>query len=280
MTGPPTKKPPKAPPSKAKAPPQADPPANTFSVTSGVIANRPQKVCVFGPGGVGKSSFAELAKMAGRKPLMIDLERGSGHLDVDRIDTIETWEQMLSCLRDKKLWQNYDLVCIDSFTMAEDLCLAWTLENVPNNKGEKVAGLEFYGWGSGATHMFETFLQLISALDQHVREGRSVLAICHDCTSKVPNPSSDDYLRFEPRMSNSSRGNIRSKIVEWVDHMLFVSFDVYANKEGKATGSGTRTIYPQQHATHIAKSRTLSDELDYIHNDPTIWNLIFNNKEA
>ena len=37
--------------------------------------------------------------------------------------------------------------------------------------------------------------QRLADLDRHCRAGRHVVLICHDCTSTVPNPAGEDWLR-------------------------------------------------------------------------------------
>src|SRR5690606_41783294 len=49
-------------------------------------------------------------------------------------------------------------------------------------------GVEGYGFGKGYTHVYDTFLHLLAELDRHVREGRNVIGIAHECTANVPNP--------------------------------------------------------------------------------------------
>lgn len=264
------------PPPPSAAPPAAKQQAKTsFTVSKGILRNRPQIIVVYGPGGIGKSTLVRLAQDFGRRPLTIDLEHGSGHIDIDRVE-VDSWSDTLGVLRADDLWSDRDLVVVDSLTRGEELDIAWTLENVPHEKGHTVKSIEGYGFGKGFTHVYETFLQLLAELDRHVRAGRSVLCIAHDCTASVPNPAGDDYIRYEPRLQSPSSGkaSIRHRVREWCDHLLFVGYDIDA-KDGKARGSGTRTIYPVEMPTHMAKSRTLSQPIPYNLGDTAIWQQIF-----
>jgi hypothetical protein len=273
---PPAKKP--APPPSPKGPPPASGPApvNTskFSVSSG-IGTGPLKAVVYGPGGVGKSELCSLLKDVGIRPRFLDIEEGSSYLDVDRITGIETWDDLRCVLHTQSFWQGYDAVVIDSLTKAEELAVAWTLENVlkevQGGSPVRVKSIEGYGWGKGYVHVFETFLQLLGDLDAHVRAGRHVVCVAHDCTARVPNPAGEDWIRYEPRLQSADKGNIRAKAKEWSDHMLYIGFDQYVTEDGKAKGSGTRTIYTSELPTWMAKSRCLSEPVVYEKGDATIW---------
>lgn len=244
-----------------------------FGSSSGVVATA-AKTILYGPGGVGKTSLAARIADVGIVPQFVDVEEGSHNLNVARVDpTPESWDELLQVLRDDSLWANYQAIVIDSLTRAEELAVAWTLENVPHEKGHAVKSIEGYGFGKGTVHVYETFLQLLQELDRHARAGRHVIAICHDCTANVPNPAGEDWIRYEPRLQSpaSGKSSIRHRVKEWADHLLYVGYDLIVNKEGKGQGSGTRTIYTQELPTWWAKSRTLADPIVYVDGDAELW---------
>ena len=61
-----------------------------------------------------------------------------------------------------------------------------------------------------------------------------------------------------------------------MDFLGFVDYDRYVSDEGKARGSGTRTIHCQELPTHWAKSRMLSEPIPFVQNDPVLWQQLFN----
>lgn len=252
----------------------------SFAAKSGVLGV-PIKVGLFGPGGVGKTKLITLAKSLGLKVLLIDLERGSHYLDVDRVDDVETWDELLAVLRCKDLMAQYDLIGIDSFTRAEEMSAAWVPRNVNASKtGEKPAhpSLDSYPFGEGMTFQYENFLQLLAELDKLVRNGKHVAFTCHDCISEVPNPNGENYIRYEPRLQSPKGGknSIRLRVREWTDHLLFIGYTVMATTAGKGAGSGKRFIYPTEMPTHMAKSRTLGQKIEYFDNDTTLWKKLLN----
>lgn len=272
------------PPKKAgpTMPPKALPPGNgagakpgrtEFRIQSGISANQPHRIAMYGPGGVGKTELASLLKNVGINPLFIDLEDGTRFLPVDRIGDVRTFDDLRACLQ-SNVMDSYDAVIIDSATKAEEMSIAWTLDNVKTEKGNQVTSIEGYGWGKGYVHVYETFLFLLADLDALTRKGKHVVLICHDCTASVPNPGGDDWIRYEPRLQSNKSASIRNRVKEWADHLFYIGFDV-ESKNGKGIGSGTRTIYPVEMPTHWAKSRSLADPVPYIQGIPDLWEQLF-----
>jgi hypothetical protein len=229
---------------------------------------------IYGSGGIGKTELASNIAQCGLKPLFFDCGTGTGFLDVARVDGLTTWEDLRGAVNDHELAKGFDAIVVDDLTTAEAMASMWVLDNIPaersGGQGVKVSSIEGYGWGKGYTHVYETFLLLLGDLDSHVRAGRTVICIAHDCTAKVPNPAGQDYIRYEPRLQSSEKANIRARVKEWCDHLLFVGYDVFS-KDGKASGAGTRTIYPQEMPTHLAKSRSLSDPIVYGRGSCELW---------
>lgn len=235
-----------------------------------------QKVVLFSSGGAGKTSLAAAIQQVGIKPLFLDLEQGSRHCDVARIDTIETWEDLRGILHDYELLEPYGAIIIDSLTRAEEMAATWTCANVMHEKGHQVKSIEGYGFGKGMTHVYETFLCLLGDLDALARRGKHIICTAHECVASVPNPAGEDWSRYEPRLQSpaSGKSSIRHRTKEWADHMLYIGFDVFVNEDGKAQGGGTRTIFPTEMPTHLAKSRSLADPIAYTKGSADLWKLL------
>jgi hypothetical protein len=78
---------------------------------------RAQRVVLYGVESVGKSTFAAQFP----KPLFLDIEQGTSHLDVDRCD-INSWKQLTESLAEAKA-TDYQTLVIDSADWAERLCV-------------------------------------------------------------------------------------------------------------------------------------------------------------
>lgn len=223
------------------------------------------RAVVYGPGGIGKTT---LAASAPGPVAVFDLDDSLPVLapklagvNVLAVGGIESWQALRDALNGDG-WDDVRTIVVDSITAAEELAARHTLATVPHEKGGAVKRIEDYGYGKGYTHVYETFLTLLGDLDRHVRAGRNVVLVCHDCTATVPNPQGEDYIRYEPRLQSpaSGKASIRLRVREWADHVLFLGYDLDV-KDGKAKGSGTRTVYPVELPHCMAKSRTLSEAL-------------------
>ena len=227
------------------------------------------RVCMYGTGGIGKTTLA--CQMP--EPIaFIDLDDSlpvlKPRLDAQGIGTrlamvdgVTDWGALLAALNADG-WDEIKTIVVDTATRAEKMCEDWIVATVPNEKGAKVANIEGYGFGKGYVIKEREFSKLLAVLDRHARAGRNVVLICHDCVSNVPNPDGDDWLRSEPRLQNPQGGkaSIRAAVKEWCDHLLFIGYDVAAEK-GKAKGSGTRTMYTAERPHCMAKSRTTTDAI-------------------
>lgn len=266
-------------PKSPSRPPMSAPPAGKKFSFGTVEPAKAMRVGIFGPGGIGKTSEAcrapgpiAIFDFDGSLPVLKPTLAG---LDVRPVDGVETWQDLRDALHEKSLWAGIRTIVIDSVTRAEQLAIAHTVATVKTDKNVPVTSVEAYGFGKGYRHVFETFLPLLADLDRHVRDGRNVVMIMHECTATVPNPDGEDYLRWEPRMQAQNNGNIRLAVKEWLDHLLCIRFDLSVNADGKASGNGSRTIYPVESAVHMAKSRSLKDPIEYQEGSTELWNQLF-----
>jgi hypothetical protein len=264
---------PRAPAPRATASPSTPttPPAD-LTISKG-IEQAAHRVVVYGPGGIGKTTL--VASKPGRT-LFVDLEGGSRNMDVERIH-VQDFASVRRILTDAAITQPYDTVVVDTVTALEEVAKAHMLRTVPHEKGHMVNSIEGYGFGKGYQHLFDLVMLVVADLDRLCRSGKDVVLIAHDCVDNVPNPSGEDFIRYEPHIytSKSGKASIRNRIVQWADHVLYLGYDVNS-KNGKAVGGGTRTIWAHERPDHLAKTRTIT-EPNIPWNDPTdttIWSLI------
>lgn len=223
------------------------------AVSTGIV-KRAKRILIYGPGGVGKSQLESLVPGM----LVLDLEGSTSHLDVARIDMQNAkLTDVRGALQDRSLWEPYQAVGIDTLTKVEELGVAHTCETVLHpDKGTRVSSIEGFGFGRGYQYVYDTFLPVLGDLDRIVETGRNVFLIAHECVNDTPNPSGEDFLRYEPRLQapKSGKASIRHRVFEWADIVGYLSFDV-VSKDGKGKGGGTRTLYYDARPTWWAKAR-------------------------
>lgn len=215
---------------------------------------RPLKVVIYGPEGIGKSTFASKFP----NPLFIDTEGGTRNLDVNRIKCNENWEDLLSIV--KEVTENPSVcntLVLDTADWSESLC-----DRFVCNKYRK-ENIEDFGFGKGYTYLSDEFGKLLSLLDKVIDAGINVVVTAHGKPRKYELPEEQgQFDRWEMKLSRQ----VAPLLKEWCDMLLFCNYKTYVveteNKSHKATG-GKRVIYTSHHPCWDAKSRfELPDEID------------------
>jgi hypothetical protein len=256
-------------------PPKGSAPAQTFSFSlSKAPKSNAQRIVIYGTGGIGKST---LACSAPGPVGVIDFDGSLGVLGLQHaqvVNGIDSWPSLRAAVASQELWSGIKTMIIDTATRAEAMCAAHVIATVPHEKeGRKIERIEDYGFGKGLQHIHDMFAPLLGDLDAHARSGRNVILVCHECVSNVPNPTGEDWQRYEPRLQSppSGKGSIRHLVKEWADQVLFVHYDVAIGQDGKAKGSGTRSIQPVERPWCMAKSRTIDTPIPYPKNSDALW---------
>lgn len=229
-----------------------------LNITKGKI-DRAQKVVIYGSEGIGKSGLA--AKFP--DPLFIDTEGGTAHMDVRRIEKPQSWEEMLSVV--KEVAATKDLcrtLVLDTADWAEQLIVSYLCTKYKQNS------IESFGYGKGYTYLGEEFSRLLGALDTVLASGVHVVITAHAKMRKFEQPDEmGAYDRWEMKLSKQ----VAPLLKEWCDILLFCNYQTFVvtseNNTQKAQG-GKRVMYTSHHPAWDAKSRVPLPEvldLDYKH---------------
>ena len=224
-----------------------------LNIRKGKVA-RAQKVAIYGSEGIGKSTFAS----AFPDPLFIDTEGGTAHMDVSRVDGIQSWEELLSVVREVAAEPEVcKTLVIDTADWAEQLCVKYICEKYKQNS------LEGFGYGRGYTYLSEEFARLLSALDSVIASGKHVVITAHAKMRKFEQPDEQGaYDRWEMKLSKQ----VAPLVKEWCDMLLFLNYKTYVvttESNAKKAQGGKRVMYTSHHPCWDAKNRHgLPDELD------------------
>ena len=110
----------------------------SFEIISGIVKSA-QKVVVYGPEGIGKSTFASQFP----DPLFIDTEGSTKKLGVNRYPKPTSWEMLNNEVRDVITSKNCKTLVIDTIDWAEQLCLRSICDRYQKK------GIEDFGYGIG-----------------------------------------------------------------------------------------------------------------------------------
>ena len=229
-----------------------------LNITRGKIA-KAQKVVIYGPEGIGKTTFASQFP----DPLFIDTEGGTNQLDVARIDPApQSWNELLNIIDAVKAERPCKTLVLDTADWAEMLCIEHLC--IKN----KWVSIETPGYGAGYTAIKEEFGKLLNKLSDLIEAGINVVLTAHAMMRKFDRPDeASSYDRWELKLQRKTAPLLK----EWADALLFVNYKItvenvdksMGQKTGKARG-GKRVMYVEHHPCWDAKNRYgLTGELEF-----------------
>lgn len=219
-----------------------------------------KKVVVYGPEGIGKSTFASRFP----DPVFIDTEGSTKDMDVARFEAPSSWTMLLEQVRYVK---GHPDVCrtlvVDTADWAEMLCVDHICAKFHKD------GLEEFGYGKGYTYVQEEFGRLLNLLEEVVKAGVHVVLTAHAKMRKFEQPNElGAYDRWEMKLTKQTAPMVK----EWADMVLFANYKTFViNVDGqgaqkgknKAQG-GCRVMYTVHHPCWDAKNRYgLAEELPF-----------------
>ncbi|MGU7859879.1 ATP-binding protein [Streptococcus suis] len=229
-----------------------------MQITKGKRA-RAQRVVIYGPEGIGKSSLAAQFP----NPLFIDTEGSTDNMDVARADKPTSWTMLMNHIAFVKANPTIcQTLVIDTIDWAEALALQYICAQ--HNK----SGIEDFGWGAGYTYLIEEIGRLLDRLQELVELGINVVLTAHAQVKKFTKPDElGGYDRYELKLSNKkTETNVSAKVKEWADMVLFLNYKTFIvtddkTKKQKAQG-GQRVMQTTHSPSWDAKNRhNLPEEL-------------------
>lgn len=221
-----------------------------MQIVSGIMP-KPVKMVLYGPEGIGKSTFASQAP----RPLFADTEGSTMRLDVNRMMPIPNSLAMLTDYI-RYVIQN-PTVCktlvVDTADWAQKLMIDAVCAQ--NQK----AGIEDFGYGKGYSYVFEEFGRFLNLLDQVWERGINIIVTAHAAMRKFEQPDEmGAYDRWELKLINAQKCNVAAMLKEWADVVLFATYETIVikteDKKSKAQG-GRRVMYTTHHPCWDAKNR-------------------------
>lgn len=220
-----------------------------------------KKVVVYGPEGIGKSTFA--ARFP--EPLFIDTEGSTKDMDVSRTPEPSSWTMLLEQIT---YVMEHPQIChtlvVDTIDWAEQMCVEHICAK--HQKG----GIEDFGYGNGYVYAKEEFGRFLNRLSEVIKKGIHVVLIAHAQMRKFEQPDEmGAYDRWELKLGKKTTSQTSPLVKEWADMVLFANYKTYSvavddkGKKHKAQG-GKRVMYTNHHPCWDAKNRYgLPDEMEF-----------------
>lgn len=214
--------------------------------------NKPQRVVIYGPEGIGKSTLAA----AFPEPVFLDTEGGTIHLDVTRFPKPDNWEDVLGFIAQlSQNEHNFKTLVIDTVDWLERLLIEYICQKSHKD------GIEDFGYGKGYTYLAEEFSRFLQGLETLREQGVHIVMVAHSTIRKFEQPdAAGAYDRYELKLSKQCAPLLK----EWCDLLLFVNyFTKVTEKDGrqKAVGGKERRIYTSHCAAFDAKNRHDLDDV-------------------
>lgn len=218
-----------------------------LEITSGKLNNQAQKVVIYGPEGIGKSTFAAQFP----DTVFIDTEGSTKELDVRRLPVPSSWSYLLWEVDQVKQDPSIcSTLVIDTADWAEKLCTG----NICSKN--QVTSIESFGYGKGYVFLEEEFGRFLNKLSDLIDLEINVVITAHAAMRKFEQPDeSSAYDRWELKLQKKTAPLLK----EWADMVLFANYETYVVKEGEAKKAkargGKRVMYTTHHPCWDAKNR-------------------------
>lgn len=223
---------------------------------------KPRRTLLYGPGGIGKSTFAASAPGV----VFLPTEEGVNDLpaEVARFPLIRSWDQLMAYISElAREAHEYSTLALDTADWGEKL----TWAKVCEEKGVESIGDVKFGKGYVASvHLWEQLLQAFDWLRDN--RGMHIILLAHAKAEKFEDPEHPSYDRWQPKLHD----HVGNLLFEWCDEVFFANYqtivkveDAGFNREiGKAKGTGKRILRTTARPAAKAKNRlNMPDEIPF-----------------
>jgi hypothetical protein len=210
---------------------------------------RPIFCCIYGPDGVGKTTFASQAPDV----VFMEIERGTSQLDIARLprpESLAQFRQQLLALRNAE--HPFRTLCIDSLDFLEQLIWAEVCQEADIKSIELYAG----GFGKGFIRAGEGYWRPLMADLVELSQKMHIVLICHSKVKRFDDPTqANGYERFQLSLNDIAGAIVRQS----VDAVLFANFKTKVRELSKTNtrglGGEERALFTEYRPSHDAKNR-------------------------
>ena len=207
--------------------------------------NTPVRAVIYGPEGIGKSTFASEFP----EPIFIDTEGSTERMEVDRIP-VSNWVDLVNTI-DEIIREDhhYQTLVIDTADEAERFAIISICHGSHKNS------IADFGFGAGYTMLAELYKDLINRLDYlRSKKHMNIVFTAHSQVKMYQEPGAESYDRYELKLEKKTSPLLK----EWCDLLMFCNYDTRVfkstGKKNQATDKG-RVMYVNHSPYQDAKNR-------------------------
>lgn len=222
----------------------------------------PLRIMIYGTEGVGKSTLAAHAP----SPLWLDIEDGSGRLDVARYPFRDepgghvprSYEEVVAAVDDLIATpSDFKTLVIDTADRLEALVWRYIVDRDSVKVKGGLQNVDDYGFGKGYQIAVDEWRNLCARVDRlRVVRGMSVVVLAHAQVRTFKSPESEDFDRYTLQINDKLGGFLKG----WADVVGFACFEGGAKrapgtKQVKGWSTDRRLLRLVRTAAYDAKGR-------------------------
>jgi hypothetical protein len=199
------------------------------------------RILVYGPNGIGKTSFAASLPM----PLLIDYDHGAAEVSVPRVPGPATWDLAMDLVQNFPA--GFGSIAIDTVDALERLAVAKVLGT------KKSLNLDFK-WGEGYEQVAGLWREFLAALDTLQARGVLICLLGHSVVRTAQDPQLGEYDQHTSLLGKK----VWAATKAWADVVGFVNFDaalVEGQRGNMAIVTGSRLLHTTRGTGFEAKNR-------------------------
>ncbi len=222
-----------------------------------VRADKPPRVCIYGPPKMGKTTLASEFPA----PVFLQVEEGEGTSELVSFGKLQSFGDVMDALAALYTEEHkFQTVVLDSITELEKLVFAETCSR-GDEKGNAKANIEDFGYGKGyvyAQRIWSEFIDGINALRRDRNMG--IVLIAHSKVTRFDDPETVSYDRYEIDLDKRAVGAIEREMdcIFLLKRPIVVKTEEsgFNKKRARADASGdVRMIHAQGTAAYVAGNR-------------------------
>lgn len=221
-------------------------------VTKGKIADSPHVVLIYGPPGVGKSSFGAAAP----RPIFMDIEDGTEELNVERLPKPKTFGEVIAQINELTTQtHDYRTLVIDSLDWIEPL--VWDAVCIEDGK----PNIEMVGGGFAKGYIFalkKWGLMRDKLVALRTVKKMNIVLVAHSVIKRFDDPTENaSYDRYQIKLHEKAAALWREycKAVLFANFETAVKVDENNRRKFKAFADGARVVYTERRPAFDAKNR-------------------------